>query len=226
MGGILNTLLKTPDLMQCPCTPGIVAAALEQLSGPIPPDFTLDTQTTFDPVLTVRLRRFQMAADASATLADPTPLLRALLLSAPVAEGAQLGLYVECWLRSLKVASLTRALAKRSGLVTLETAWLAGLTHNLADYAQLPYQTGASMEEAQRAEISAAWTQDLDEEGWIADAVRYHALPLTRTNAGHPLSSLPHPAPGSTLLIFLRAAPLPAKRRFDTATAHNRRDCG
>ena len=188
MGGILNTLLKTPDLMQCPCTPGIVANALEQLSGPIPPDFTLDAQTAFDPVLTVRLRRFQMAADASATLADPTPLLRALLLSAPVAEGAQLGHYVECWLRSLKVASLTRALANRSGLVTLETAWLAGLTHNLADYAQLlPYLIGTSLDDAQRAEISAAWIQDLDEEGWIADAVRYHALPLTRTKAGHPL---------------------------------------
>lgn len=199
--------------MQCPCTPGIVATSLEQLSGPISPDFTLDTQTAFDPVLTVRLRQFQMAADACATLADPTPLLRALLLSAPVAEGAQFTQYVACWLRSLKVASLTRALAKRSGLVTLETAWLAGLTHNLADYAQLlPYQTGISLDEAQRAEISAAWVQDLDEEGWVADAVRYHALPLARTKAGHPLVKM-------LQLAFLFATRLQAADSVDVRTA-------
>lgn len=185
---MLNNSPKSPDLMQCPCTPGIVAALLEQLSGSLSTDFTLDTQTAFDPVLTVRLRQFQIAADASATLADPTPLLRALLLSAPVAEGTQLTQYVVCWRHSLKVASLTRALAKRSGQVALETAWLAGLTHNLADYAPLlSHRTGFSLDQAQRAEISAAWARDLDEEGWVADAVRYHALPLARTKAGHPL---------------------------------------
>lgn len=213
MGGILNNLLKSPDLMQCPCTPGIVAASLEQLSDSIPPDFTLDTQTAFDPVLTVRLRQFQMAADASATLADPAPLLRALLLSAPVAEGAQLTQYAECWLRSLKVASLTRALAKRSGLIALETAWLAGLTHNLSDYAQVqPYRTGISLDENQRAEISSAWTRNLDEEGWIADAVRYHALPLARTRAGHPLVRM-------LQLAFLLATRPQATDSIDVRTA-------
>ena len=188
MGAILNTLLKRSALTQCPCTPGIVATLLEQLSGPRSPDFVLDARIAFDPVLTVRLRHFQAAADASATLADPTPLLRALLLSAPVAEGAQFPQYAERWHLSIKVASLTRALAKRSGLAPLKTAWLAGLTHNLADYAQLaPSASGETQDEIDLAEVSAAWLSGLDEEGWLADAVRYHKLALTRTKTAHPL---------------------------------------
>lgn len=193
--------------------PGVVAALLEQLSGSISPDFALDAQTAFDPVLSVRLRQFQMAADASATLADPTPLLRALLLTAPVAEGAQLTEYVAYWTRSLKVASLTRALAKRSGQAAPETAWLAGLTHNLADYAQLlTHRTGISLDETQRAGVSAAWVRDLDEEGWIADAVRYHELPLARTKAGHPLVKM-------VQLAFLLATRPQAADSVDVRTA-------
>jgi signal transduction histidine kinase len=186
MGVILNTLLKKSALMQCPCTPGIVAIVLEQLSSTPPSDYQLDARTVFDPVLTVCLRYFQAAADASATLADPSPLLRALLLSAPVAEGAQIPGYIERWRRSLKVASLTRALAKRSGLVALDMAWLAGLTHNLADYAQLlPDMEGEALDETALSAVSAV--SGLDPEGWLADAVRYHALPLTRTKTAHPL---------------------------------------
>jgi len=186
MGGILNTLLKRSALTQCPCSPGIVALVLEQLSGAASSEFTLDALRAFDPVLTVRLRHFQAAADASATLADPAPLLRAMLLSAPVVDGVQLPQYAARWHRSLTVASLTRALAKRSGLVTLETAWLAGLTHNLADYAHLI--PGLELpEETDLVEMSAAWLVGLDEEGWVADAVRYHTLPLTRTKTAHPL---------------------------------------
>ena len=174
--------------MQCPCTPGIVAIVLEQLSSTPPSDYQLDARTVFDPVLTVSLRYFQAAADASATLADPSPLLRALLLSAPVAEGARTPRYIERWHRSLKVASLTQALAKRSGLVALETAWLAGLTHNLADYAQLlPDMEGEVLDETALSAVSAAWVGGLDPEGWLADAVRYHTLPLTRTKTAHPL---------------------------------------
>jgi len=174
--------------MQCPCTPGVVAAALEQLAGPVSPDFTLDRHTAFDPVLSVRLRHFQAAADASATLADPAPMLRAMLLSAPVAVGAVFPQYAESWHRSILVANLTHALAKRSGLVSLEMAWLSGLTHNLAEYAQLIPHIGEEIfDEATVAEVSAAWLQGLDEEGWLADAVRYHTLPLLRTKTAHPL---------------------------------------
>ena len=173
--------------MQCPCTPGIVAVVLEQFSSATP-DVVPDTQTLFDPVLTVRLRHFQAAADASATLADTNPLLRAMLLAAPVAEGATLPQYAERWSRSIKVASMTRELAKRSGLVALDSAWLAGLTHNLADYAQLLTSSiRENLDEHALAEVSAAWLTGLDQEGWLADAVRYHTLPLTRTKTAHPL---------------------------------------
>ncbi|MHB8916147.1 MAG: hypothetical protein ACYC4K_10090, partial [Thiobacillus sp.] len=143
--------------MQCPCTPGIVATALEQFSSAMPADFTLDAQTAFDPVLTVRLRHFQAAADASATLADTNPLLRAMLLAAPIAEGGSLPQYAERWYRSIQVASMTRELAKRSGMVALDLAWLAGLTHNLADYAQLSTPSlREDLDEHRLAEISAA----------------------------------------------------------------------
>lgn len=174
--------------MQCPCTPGIVAAALEQFTSAMPADFSLDAQTAFDPVLTIRLRHFQAAADASATLADTNPLLRAMLLAAPIADGGSLPQYAECWYRSIKVASLTRELAKRSGLVALDLAWLAGLTHNLSHYAQLSTPSlRENLDEPMLAEISAAWLGGLDQEGWLADAVRYHTLPLTRTKNAHPL---------------------------------------
>ena len=177
--------------MQCPCTPGIVATALEQFSGAITADFTLDAQTAFDPVLTVRLRHFQAAADASATLADTNPLLRAMLLAAPIADGGLLPQYAERWYRSIKVASMTRELAKRSGLVALDLAWLAGLTHNLADYAQLSTPgLRENLDEHTLAEISAAWLIGIDQEGWLADAVRYHTLPLTRTKNAHPLVTI------------------------------------
>lgn len=174
--------------MQCPCAPGIVATALEQFSRAMPADFTLDAQTAFDPVLTVRLRHFQAATDASATLADTNPLLRAMLLAAPIAEGGSLPQYAERWYRSIKVASMTRELAKRSGLVVIDLAWLAGLTHNLADYAQLSTPSlRENLDEHTLAEISAAWLTGIDQEGWLADAVRYHTLPITRTKNAHPL---------------------------------------
>ena len=188
MGAILNTLLKKSALLQCPCCPSIVTAALEQLSDPHAADFMADTPIAFDPVLSVRLRHYYAATEASATLADPSPLLRALLLSAPVVEETRLPQYAECWHRSLEVASLTRALAKRSGLVALEIAWLAGLTHNLAQYAQfLPNACHETLDETAQADISATWVNGLDEEGWLADAVRYHTLPLARTKTAHPL---------------------------------------
>ena len=174
--------------MQCPCTPGVVATVLEQFSRTSLGEVATDSLAAFDPVLTVRLRHFQAATDASATLADTNPLLRAMLLSVPIAEGAALTQYAERWYRSIKVASMTRELAKRSGLVALDLAWLAGLTHNLADYAQLTVPSlHENLDEHTRAEVSAAWLAGLDQEGWLADAVRYHTLPLTRTKTAHPL---------------------------------------
>ena len=174
--------------MQCPCTPGVVATVLEQFSRTSLGEVATDSLVAFDPVLSVRLRHFQAATDASATLADTNPLLRAMLLSVPIAEGAALTQYAERWYRSIKVASMTRELAKRSGLVALDLAWLAGLTHNLADYAQLTVPSlHENLDEHTRAEVSAAWLAGLDQEGWLADAVRYHTLPLTRTKTAHPL---------------------------------------
>jgi signal transduction histidine kinase len=69
-----------------------------------------------------------------------------------------------------------------SGLADPEDAWSAGLNHNLALYL---HQDAASS--ADFAGLSATFLENLDEDGWLADAVRYHAEPLARGKMAHPL---------------------------------------
>ena len=66
----------------------------------------------------------------------------------------------------------------RSGAVDAEAAWTAGLAHNLADYLDTDIMPPAH---------AADWLEALDTDGWLADAVRYHAEPLARGRAAHPL---------------------------------------
>jgi signal transduction histidine kinase len=105
-------------------------------------------------------------------------LLRALLLAAPVAAGAMQATYVSRWRQSIGVAYLAQALGVRSGAVDAEAAWMAGLVHNLADYLDSNPVLPAH---------AADWLDTLDPDGWMADAVRYHAEPLARGRAAHPL---------------------------------------
>jgi signal transduction histidine kinase len=183
MEEILNILLKKAELTACLCAPGVVAEALELLaSGEFEPA-ALASCLHHDPVLGVRLRQLQAGAKGSdVTDGGQSGLLRALLLAAPVASGSQLPGYAERWRASLTVAALARALAERSGLAEADLAWLAGLTHNLAAYAQ-----PAEPDPADMAERSARCLEQLDPAGWLADAVRYHALPLAHARAAHPL---------------------------------------
>lgn len=125
-----------------------------------------------DPVLALRLRL--LPADFSAQ----PDLLRALLLAAPVAAGATQAAYISRWRQSIGVAHLAQALGVRSGAVDAEAAWTAGLAHNLADYLDTDLTPPAH---------AADWLNTLDTDGWLADAVRYHAEPLARGRAAHPL---------------------------------------
>ena len=125
-----------------------------------------------DPVLALRLRL--LPADF-----DPQQdLLRALLLAAPVAAGGVQVTYAARWRQSISVAHLAQTLGVRSGVVDAEAAWTAGLSHNLTEYLETDLVSPAH---------AADWLMALDPDGWLADAVRYHAEPLARGRAAHPL---------------------------------------
>ena len=172
MGELPNNLLKKSELTACLCAPGVVAEALERLTRGEATPAELAACVRFDPVLSLRLRL--LPADISAQ----PDLLRALLLAAPVASGAAQAIYAIRWRQSIAVAHLAQALGVRSGTADAETAWSAGLAHNLTDYLDTGIKPPSHV---------AGWLDTLDADGWLADAVRYHAEPLARGRAAHPL---------------------------------------
>lgn len=168
-----DNLLKKSELTACLCAPGVVAEALEHLMRGDAGRAELAASLRCDPVLALRLRLLPPGF----SLLQPD-LLRALLLAAPVAVGVSQATYATRWRQSITVALLSQALGARSAVVDADTAWMAGLTHNLAAY----FENAA----ASTAHI-ADWLNALDPDGWLADAVRYHAEPLARSRAAHPL---------------------------------------
>jgi signal transduction histidine kinase len=157
----------------------VVAEALELLAARSS-QTALSACLRVDPVLSLRLRLMT----ARRPLSDPgqQELLRAMLLLAPVADGVFLATYAERWMMSATVAYLAQNLAMHSGIADPEAAWSAGLYHNLALF--LHHDAAGSVESAG---LSASILEDLDEDGWLADAVRYHAEPLARGKMAHPL---------------------------------------
>jgi signal transduction histidine kinase len=173
MGELPNSLLKKSDLTAGACAPGVVAEALEQLMRGDIAQAEFVACVRCDPVLALRLRWLPVDFN----LAHPD-LLRALLLSAPVASGAAQAAYAARWRQSIGVAHLAQALAVRAGVANTDAAWTAGMSHNLAAYLDTDILPPAH---------AADWLAGLDAEGWLADAVRYHAEPLARGRAAHPL---------------------------------------
>ncbi len=167
-----NNLLKKSELTACLCAPGVVAEALEHLLRGDSAQAEFVASVRFDPALALRLRL--LPGDFSLQHPD---LLRALLLAAPVATGVAQAAYAARWRQSIGVAHLAHALSVRSAIADADAAWVAGLAHNLADY----------LETARPGANAADWLSGLDHDGWIADAVRYHAEPLTLGRAAHPL---------------------------------------
>lgn len=172
MQELSNNLLKKSALTTCLCAPGVVAESLELLMQGAAAQAELAACVRCDPVLALRLRL--QPVDFS-TQQD---LLRALLLAAPVASGAAQVGHAARWRQSVGVAHLAQTLAVRAGVADAEAAWTAGLAHNLADY----LDTGPTP-----PAHAADWLAELDPDGWLADAVRYHAEPLVRGRAAHPL---------------------------------------
>jgi signal transduction histidine kinase len=151
----------------------VVAEALEHLMRGDAGRAELAASVRCDPVLALRLRL--LPADFSLLQPD---LLRALLLAAPVAVGLTETTYAARWRRSIGVALLAQSLAVQSNVVEAEAAWMAGLSHNLAEYFESDGVSAAHI---------ADWLKPLDTDGWLADAVCYHAEPLARGRAAHPL---------------------------------------
>ena len=172
MGQLQDNLLKKSELTACLCAPGVVAEALEQLMRGNAAQAEFASCVRYDPVLALRLRL------QPADFATQQDLLRALLLAAPVASGAAQVTYAARWRQSIGVAHLAQALGVRSGVADAEAAWTAGLAHNLVDYLDTDSIPPAH---------AADWLIELDADGWLADAVRYHAEPLARGRAAHPL---------------------------------------
>ncbi|MGV8992437.1 MAG: ATP-binding protein [Thiobacillus sp.] len=168
-----DKLLKKSELISCLCAPGVVAEALEHLMQGESAQAAFADCVRCDPVLALRLR----ALPFGFTL-QPHDLLRGLLLAAPVAAGAAQSMYAARWRQSVTVAHLAQALGTRAGVVDPEAAWTAGLSHNLADY--LEHDLSPTVH-------AADWLIGLDADGWLADAVRFHATPLSRGRAAHPL---------------------------------------
>jgi signal transduction histidine kinase len=172
MGELSNNLLKKSELTACQCAPGVVAEALELLvrGGAVQAEF--DACVRCDPVLALRLKLLPV------DFGTQPDLLRAMLLAAPITTGAGLASYASRWRQSIGVAHLAQTLGVRSGVVEGEAAWAAGLAHNLASYLDTDIMPPAH---------AADWLDALDADGWLADAVRYHAEPLARGRAAHPL---------------------------------------
>jgi signal transduction histidine kinase len=173
MRELSNNLLKISGLTACLCAPGVVAEALEHLMRGEAGRAEFDACVRYDPVLALRVHG--LSGDFSPQKQD---LLRALLLAAPVAAGAAQVAYAARWRQSICVALLAQALGGRSGVAGSEAAWVAGLSHNLADYLETDILPPAH---------AADWLNTLDADGWQADAVRFHAEPLARGRAAHPL---------------------------------------
>ncbi len=172
MQELSNNLLKKSALTACLCAPGVVAESLELLMQGAAAQAELAACVRYDPVLALRLRLQPV------DFGTQQDLLRALLLAAPVASGAAQGSHAARWRQSVGVAHLAQALAVRAGVADAEAAWTAGLAHNLADYLDTGPTPPAHV---------ADWLAGLDPDGWLADAVRYHAEPLVRGRAAHPL---------------------------------------
>lgn len=180
MRELSNNLLKKSELTLGLCAAGVLAEALECLSQGDARAADCLACLRHDPVLAVRVRRLTTDPLDPAGFINPATIdiVRALLLAAPVAAGAAGAGYAAHWRQSITVAHLAQSLAQRSGLVDAEAAWVAGLAHNLGDY--LDTDAAATAQPAD-------WLDDFDADGWLADAVRYHAAPLPRGRAAHPL---------------------------------------
>lgn len=99
--------------------------------------------------------------------------LRVLILSTEMADKH----HTAQWVLAQRVAHLARLVAEKTGVCDSETAWLAGLCHDLPAYLgteSLPAWVGA-------------WLLAGDVQGFLSDAIHFHTAPPARLKSAHPL---------------------------------------
>ncbi len=163
--------------------PGVLAKLVsalgrEGLSGP-----ALAAHVSFDAPLTLAVLRCARLLDgqknipASPLLADiigrlGADFVRALVLSASPRSAEQQA----AWETGIRVAYLARLIAAHTRACDDEQAWLAGLSHNLADYPG--FAEAGQLDE---------WLLAADPSGFVADAVHFCRASPARVKSAHPL---------------------------------------
>ena len=190
----MEILLKIKNLSSTQVTPGVLAELVQTCTrnesglGDFAPFFL------HEPFLALRLL-------TSSPLPAPTPRdpelirpalacysvsqIRAFALSLLPAAPELLPALQECWPRSIRVALLAQEIAERTRVCPVEWAWLAGLFHNLGDWLRIQGFAEDSSDSLQ---------EKMDAYGFIADAVRYCAVPLVRVKNSHALVKVVHAA--------------------------------
>lgn len=163
--------------------PGVLAKLVSALGKEGVSGQTLAAHASFDAVLSLAVLKCAVRMDdrqnaaGSQQLADQlnrlgTDFVRMLVLSAQPRPAEQQG----AWETAIRVAYLARLIAAHTQVCDDEQAWLAGLSHNLADY--------AGFAEAGRLD---EWLLAADPSGFVADAVRFSRASPARVKSAHPL---------------------------------------
>jgi signal transduction histidine kinase len=173
--------------------PGSLAELVALCGRDAGPD-ELATCFLHNPILTARLLAGSAAElrDAAHTGVVHSALaihskaqIRAFALSLMPASAELLSPLNECWLRSIRVAVIARAVAEQIHQYDPETAWLAGLFHNIEDWLRIQgLDTG----------LAASILLELDAHGFVADAANYCRSPLARVRSAHMLTRIVHAA--------------------------------
>lgn len=177
----MQILLKKDKPSLIPAQPGVLADMLTALDAGREALSDLGLAVAQDPLLalavlsaarrqTVNGQRLVLAEAVSRLSPD---FLRVLILSAEVADKQQ----TAHWVTAQRVAHLARLVADRTRLCDNETAWLAGLCHDLPGYLGLENMPG----------WLNTWLLAGDEKGFLSDAVLFHSAPPARLKSAHPL---------------------------------------
>jgi len=177
----LQILLKKDKPSLIPAQPGVLADMLAALDVGREATADLRLAVAQDPLLALAIMsaaRRQFPIGQKLTLADAvgrlTPdFLRVLIFSAEVADKQQ----TTRWVIAQRVANLARLIAERTRLCDGETAWLAGLCHDLPSYLGLEGLPG----------WLNSWLLAGDDKGFLSDAVLFHSAPPARLKSAHPL---------------------------------------
>ena len=184
MGENSNILLKQGAITakKLPAAAGVLAALASLIDRADWPENEAAEHFRHEPALALALLLSAKRGGESLQIA---PLVRQLgsrltaltAFATPRVPVHLTALHQDLWRDSLRVAHLARQLAEKTHYVHSEAAWLAGLFHNLPEYAAL-------------ADVSMPALDALDANGFLADAVRHCRAPLGRLKSAHPLIRL------------------------------------